>query len=85
MAGAAHSDQPLDLEAALTLLGLAEAPAGAQEVVTTLRAGRDVRLAADHPSPASTALLAGLCTAGTTLWVVDLPPLERVRPAPTHP
>jgi hypothetical protein len=77
------SDQPLDLEAALTLLGLVEAPADAEEVVTTLRAGRDVRLAADHPSPASTALLAGLCTAGTTLWVVDLPPLERVRPAPT--
>ena len=74
--------QPLDLEAALTLLGLPQAPADAEAVVTTLRAGHDVRLGTDHPSPASTALLAGLCTAGTTLWVVDLPPLERVRPAP---
>lgn len=77
------TEHPLDLSAALTLLGLEDPAPGAVEVVARLAAGHDVRLAAEHASPASTALLAGLCTPGATLWVVDLPPLQRVRPAPT--
>ena len=77
------NDRPLDLTAALTLLGLEEPPPATAEVVGRLVAGHDVRLDAQHPLPSTTALLAGLCTVGTTLWVVDLPPLERVRPAPS--
>ena len=40
------------------------------------------RLATGVPTPGSAGLLAGLCTPGTTLWVVDRAALDPVGPAP---
>jgi hypothetical protein len=75
------SDRPVELADAIGLLGLDEPPPGAADVVATLRAGADVRL--PDPAAASTlGLLAGLCTPGTTLWVVDRPSLPRSTSAP---
>ncbi len=92
------SDRPMRLADAMRLLGLDEPPPGADEVVATLLGGDDVRLSptdvlADSQSAGSAAdaatdssrtwgLLAGLCTPGTTLWVVDRPALPRSTPAP---
>lgn len=85
---------PLGLAEALPLLALDTPPPGAADVVATLLAGDDVRLAtpatsgshagADAASadPTTLGLLAGLCTPGTTLWVVDRPTLARSAPAP---
>jgi len=78
-----EADHPLELADAAALLGLDEPPPGAAEVVTTLLAGRDVRLTPDpDASPPTLGLLAGLCTPGTTLWVVDRPALPRSTPPP---
>lgn len=76
-------DEPLAVQAAATMLGLEEAPPGGEEVVARLRAGDTVRLRHEHePAARSLSLLAGLCTPGTTICVVDLPPLARTGPAP---
>jgi hypothetical protein len=91
------SDNPLPLADALALLGLDVPPPGADEVVAALVEGHDVRLppadagvedprsvgsAAATGSIQMVGLLAGLCTPGTTLWVVDRPALPRSTPAP---
>ncbi len=92
------SDRPLQLADAVALLGLDEPPPGAADLVATLVKGHDVRLpAADAPvgdpqsvglaaaatgSTQPLGLLAGLCTPGTTLWVVDRAALPRSTPAP---
>jgi hypothetical protein len=77
------SRQPLTLPAALALLGLEEARPVQAHAVAELSAGRDVTLRLPPGSGATTAgLLAGLCTPGSTLWVVRGPlPRER-RPRP---
>ncbi len=76
--------EPLAPADAATLLGLDEAPAGSEDLVRRLVAGGDVRLGPDDaPTGKLLGLLAGLCTPGSTLWVVDLPPLERTGPPPT--
>ncbi|MFC7491896.1 MULTISPECIES: MSMEG_6728 family protein [unclassified Knoellia] len=75
--------EPLALADAVTLLGLDDAPAGAAETVRRLALGSDVVLAGqDAPDARVLALLAGLCTPGSTLWVVDLPPLPLSGPPP---
>ena len=74
---------PLTAAEAATLLGLETLPPDVAEVVAELVAGRDVRLAADSPTPARiTALAAGLATPGSTVWVVDLAPLPPAGEAP---
>ena len=76
-------DEPFSPAEAATLLGLDSPPAGADEVVRRLTAGDDVRLPAQAaPEGKVLGLLAGLCTPGTTLWVVDLPPLPASGPPP---
>lgn len=75
---------PLPPEEAAVLLGLDDLPPGTHETVHRLADGRDVHLdAADAPTAKVVGLLAGLCTPGSTLWVVDLPPLRRTGVAPT--
>ncbi|MFW5471152.1 MSMEG_6728 family protein [Knoellia sp. CPCC 206435] len=75
--------QPLAPAEAAALLGLEAVPPGADELVGRLAAGHDVRLATeDAPATRLIGLLAGLCTPGTTIWVVDLPPLEPSGPPP---
>ena len=70
---------PLTAAEAVTLLGLDAVPADLQETVAELVGGRDVRLAAEAPTPPRlAALAAGLATPGTTLWVVDQDPLPAV-------
>jgi hypothetical protein len=76
------------LDEALALLGLAEAWPVQRDAVASLVAGRDVTVRLPPGAGATTtALLAGLCTPGTTLWVLPgtpLPdPVERVEPAPS--
>ena len=81
-------DRPLDLPGALALRGRDDPPPGAADVVATLLRGEDVRFPAPEPRaevPAdgpTLGLIAGLCTPGTTLWVVDQPALPRSTPAP---
>ena len=78
------SEQPLDLEAALTLLGLAEAPAAAEEVVGTLRAGRDVRARCRPPDTGrDRAPRPGCARPAPPSGSSTCRRLERVRPAPT--
>jgi len=51
--------------------------------VRRLTAGQDVELPPQAaPDAKLLGLLAGLCTPGTTLWVVDLPPLAAAGPPP---
>ncbi|MFL6079760.1 MAG: MSMEG_6728 family protein [Ornithinibacter sp.] len=80
------SDRPLPLADALGLLGLDQPPPGADHVLATLLEGDDVRLPPTDDGAGKPAqmwgLLAGLCTPGTTLWVVDRPGLPRSTPAP---
>ena len=76
------SDRPLQLADAVALVGLDVPPRGAAEIVATLRAGEDVRLPEPDPAASTLGLLAGLCTPGTTLWVVDRDALPRSIPAP---
>ncbi len=60
----------LDLDGALTALGLAEPRPGQAEAVAALQAGRDCLLVARPGSGGSTTgLLAGLVLPGTTRWV----------------
>lgn len=76
-------DVPLSLADAAAHLGLDAPPPRAQEVVARLTAGDDVGLDdADAPDAPTLGLLAGLCTPGTTLWVVDRAPLPPLAPAP---
>ena len=76
--------RPLDVADASTLLGLTEPPPDAGVVVAALTSGRDVHLDAEAAGHAPTlGLLAGLCTPGSTLWVVDRPALEPSAPAPS--
>ena len=73
----------LSVAGACVLLGLDDVPADVEPVVARLRAGEDVRLGPEAPTPARlTALAAGLATPGTTLWVVDLPALQPIGQAP---
>jgi len=75
--------EPLAPADAATLLGLADVPSAADEMVRRLAEGEDVRLRSqDAPDGKVLGLLAGLCTPGTTLWVVDLPPLAPTPAAP---
>ena len=75
--------EPLAPRDAAVMLGLDEPPPGSGEVVGELVAGRDVTLGAeDAPAALLLGLFAGLSTPGTTIWVVDLPPLARTGPAP---
>lgn len=79
------AEQPLDLPDAMVLLGIGELPPAAADVVQALAAGRDARLPpaeADTIPAARIGLLAGLCTPGTTMWVVDRPVLDRSMAAP---
>ncbi|MFW5474395.1 MSMEG_6728 family protein [Knoellia sp. CPCC 206450] len=77
------AEAPLHLADAVAHLGLDAPPPHAEEVVTRLRAGNDVVLADEDAAEAPTlGLLAGLCTRGTTLWVVDRSPLTSTAPAP---
>jgi hypothetical protein len=74
---------PLGVAEAAALLGLAEVTPTAEAAVAALLSGRDVHLPPMlHDESRLTGLLAGLCTPGTTLWVVDLPPLDRSGPRP---
>ncbi|WP_200942532.1 MSMEG_6728 family protein [Knoellia sp. Soil729] len=75
--------EPFSLAEAATLLGLDDLPTGADDVVRRLGGGEDVRLPAEAlPEAKVLGLVAGLCTPGTTLWVVDLPPLAPSGPPP---
>ena len=76
-------EEALEVSDAVALLGLDEPPPGAEELVQRLGTGHDVRLEPGHPSPRSAGLLAGLCTPGTTLWVVDRAALDPVTPPRT--
>ena len=78
-------EEALEVSDAVALLGLDEPPPGAEELVQRLVTGHDVRLEPGHPSPGSAGLLAGLCTPGTTLWVVDRAALDPVAPAAGPP
>lgn len=76
-------DRVLETAEAVRLLGLDEPPPGADDVVAALSAGHDVHLEETDAVHAPTlGLVAGLCTPGTTLWVVDRPALPRSTPAP---
>ena len=77
------ADEPLTPGDAARLLGLDGPPAGSDALVGRLAQGHDVRLGPDD-APAATllGLLAGLCTPGATIWVVDLPALTRTGPPP---
>jgi len=75
-------EEALGVTDAVALLGLDELPPAADELVERLATGDDVRLEPGYPSPGSAGLLAGLCTPGTTLWVVDRAALDPVGPAP---
>ncbi|MGL5818268.1 MAG: MSMEG_6728 family protein, partial [Phycicoccus sp.] len=76
-------DAPLTVDEAGVLLGLAEVSPAQADVVELLKEGRDVRLtSAESGTARTTGLLAGLCTAGSTIWVVDLPPLRPTGVAP---
>jgi hypothetical protein len=78
-----EDDEPLPLAEAATLLGLDGLPDGAEEVVHRLTTGLDVHLPPQAaPDGKVLGLLAGLSTPGTTLWVVDLPPLAASGPPP---
>lgn len=75
---------PLALDEALALLGFTEAWEPQREAVEAACAGRDLTLRLPPGGGATTAgLLAGLCTAGSTLWVVPGPalPAAATRPA----
>lgn len=75
--------EPLTPGDAAVLLGLDELPAGSEALVGRLAHGHDVRLGPDDaPAAKHLGLLAGLCTPGATIWVVDLPPLTRTGPPP---
>ncbi|MDT0213824.1 MSMEG_6728 family protein [Rothia sp. ARF10] len=86
-------DAPLSVSDAAAHLGLDAPPPRAEDVVARLTAGDDVVLDdvvlddgvlddADAPQASTLGLLAGLCTAGTTLWVVDRAPLPALAAAP---
>jgi hypothetical protein len=65
-----RSGGPVDLDAALRLLGYSSTLPGQAAAVDALVAGRDVLLAIRPGAGASTTgLLGGLCTPGRTLWV----------------
>jgi hypothetical protein len=75
---------PLALSDAAVLLGLDDVPQDAADAVHRLLDGEDVVWATGVEGDGrTTALLAGLCTPGSTLWVVDLPPLEPAGTAPS--
>ena len=77
------TDGPVAPDEAARLLGLDVLPAGIDEVVARLAAGEDVHLdPLAAPGARSIGLLAGLCTPGSTIWAVDLPPLARTGPPP---
>lgn len=77
------SGEPLAPLDAAALLGLEELPPGAEPVLARLARGEDVHLGADTaPTATTTGLLAGLCTPGSTLWLVDLQPLAPTSGAP---
>lgn len=70
--------EPLSPADAAVLLGLEEVPPAVEDVVELVASGRDVRLtSAEAPWARVAGLMAGLCTPGTTLWVVDQPTLPR--------
>ncbi|MGL4176195.1 MAG: MSMEG_6728 family protein [Dermatophilaceae bacterium] len=76
-------DSPLTVQEVGVLLGLAEVTLAQADVVELLREGRDVRLTpAEADTARTTGLLAGLCTTGSTIWMVDLPPLQPTGAAP---
>jgi len=77
-------DGPLPLAAALGLLDWADPPPEQVAAVRRLAAGADATVPVPDPhAPAAVALLAGLCTPGTTLWLVPgRPPPE---PPPHDP
>lgn len=78
------ADVPRSLAEAAADLGLDAPPPAVEEVVGHLRAGDDVVLdVADALEAPTIGLLAGLCTPGTTLWVVDRAPLPALAAAPT--
>jgi len=70
---------PLPVSDALALLGYVEARPEQADAVLALKAGQDVELAlAPGGGATSAGLLAGLCTPGTTLWVLpEAPPPKR--------
>lgn len=72
---------PLPLAAALGVLGLAEATAAQEAAVRAVAAGRSHRCC--ERAASTTGLLAGLCTAGETLWIVPgpVPPVPGPRPS----
>ena len=75
--------RPLTVPAALALLGLEEARPVQTHAVAELRAGRHVTLRLPPGAGATTTgLLAGLCTPGSTLWVVPGAVPREGRPRP---
>lgn len=74
-------EEPLAPDEAAALLGLDVVPPGAEDTVASLTAGKDVRLSPEDGPARSIGLIAGLCTPGSTIWVVDRPPLDRAGPA----
>ncbi|MFJ6216321.1 MSMEG_6728 family protein [Streptomyces sp. NPDC092296] len=76
-------DRPLGLEQAARLLGVELPDRQARAAVAAVSAGSDAELAVRSRTAAGTvALLAGLCTPGSTAWVI---PGEPVRTAPATP
>lgn len=71
---------PMSIQEAMTLLGLTELTDAQVDAVAAVRAGKDATIAG--PTAVSTAVLAGLCMPGTTLWAFDGPPLAAPGPAP---
>lgn len=75
--------EPLDTADAAALVGLDTVPDEVADVVARLRDGHDAEAPPDGiVPPRLLGLLAGLATPGTTLWLVDLPPLKRAGAAP---
>ena len=71
---------PLVLDAAAALVGLAGPTDEQRRVVDELRAGRDTSVGG--PDASVTAVIAGLCLPGRTVWAVDGPPLTAPGPPP---
>ncbi len=71
---------PLGVDEAAALLGLAAPTEDQVRVVAQLRGSRDAH--ATGPDATVTAVLAGLCLPGTTLWASDGPALDPPGPAP---
>ncbi|WP_322975189.1 MSMEG_6728 family protein [Peterkaempfera bronchialis] len=79
-------DRPLTLEQAVHTLGIEPPDRRTRDAVAAVATGHDADLAVRSRTAAGTAaLLAGLCTPGTTVWTTPGDPLPTAAPAPPKP